>query len=248
VAARSVSTSTRFKGTAQETCDLINARGGRAVALPLDLEDAASRRALVTESIAREGRLDILVNNAGTAIYKKTDGMPLEEAFAQVQTYLLGPWDLCHQVLPHMKANGRGWIVNVGSCTTEPPTRPYADYNAQRGDETLYATLKAAMHRFSSGLAAELYDHNISVNVVAPVLAIFTPGIESLGWGLTADHEIMEPPEHIAEATLDLVCREPKECTGQVAFSYHYLDQVGRTTLSLDGMRVVQQRAGTQPT
>jgi 3-oxoacyl-[acyl-carrier protein] reductase len=242
VAARSLTSSTRFKGTVQETCELIESRGGRAIAMPLDLEDAASRRALIADTIARIGRLDILVNNAGTANYKKTDAMSLEEAFSQVQTYFLGPWDLCHQILPHMKANGRGWIVNVGSCAALPPTRPFAEYNAQRGDETLYATLKAAIHRFSTGLAAEVQQYNISVNVVAPVLAIFTPGIESLGWGLTADHDIMEAPEHIAEAALEMLCHEPKDHTGNIAFSYQYLDQIGRTTRSLDGMRVIQQR------
>ncbi len=245
VAARSVTHSTRFKGTVRETCGLIESRGGHAIAMPLDLEDAASRRALIAESIARVGRLDILVNNAGTANYKKTDAMPLEEALAQVQTYFLGPWDLCHHVLPHMKANGRGWIINVGSCAAQPPTLPYAEYNAQRGDETLYATLKAAIHRFSTGLAAEVQQHNISVNVVAPVLAIFTPGIESLGWGLTADHEIMEAPEHIAEAALDLLCHEPKDHTGNIAYSYQYLDAIRRSTMSLDGTRVIQQRGGS---
>lgn len=244
VAARSVDSAGRFKGTARETCDLIQGRGGRAFAMPLELENAASRAALIANSIERAGRLDILVNNAGTAIYKKTDAMTLAEAYAQVQTYFLGPWDLCHHVLPHMKANGRGWIVNVGSCAAQPHDQPpYEKYNAQRGDETLYATLKAAIHRFSKGLAAEVHQYNISVNVVAPVLAIFTPGIESLGWGLTPDHEMMEPPEHIAEAALDMVSHEPREHTGKIAFSYQYLDDIGRSTLTLDGSKVLYPRA-----
>lgn len=244
VAARSVTDSGRFEGTAEETCALIRSRGGRAIALHLDLVSPASRKGLIEEAIARVGHVDILVNNAGTAIYKKTDEMSLEECVAQAQTYLIGPWDLCHHVVPHMKARGRGWIVNIGSCAVLPPEGPpFEQYNAQRGAETLYAALKAGMHRFSLGLAAELHEHNISVNVVAPVLAVFTPGLDSLGLGLTPDHEIMEPVEHIAEAVLDMVSHEPREHTAKVAYSYKYLDEIGRSTMTLDGKHELQRRS-----
>jgi NAD(P)-dependent dehydrogenase (short-subunit alcohol dehydrogenase family) len=231
------------KGTAKATADIINGRGGKAFAMPLDLEDPASREALISGAIAKLGRIDILVNNAGTAAYIATDEMPLATAEAQTQTYLLGPWHLCNLILPHMKKNGGGWILTVGSCSVEPPTRPYDAYVAGRGNETLYATLKAAVHRLSTGLAAEVYADNIAVNVVAPVLAIFTPGLASLNLGLTAESEICEPIEDIAEASVELLSHPQRECTGQVEFSYQFLDRIGRSTMSLDGKTVMKDRS-----
>jgi 3-oxoacyl-[acyl-carrier protein] reductase len=231
------------RGSAVATTQLIEQRGGRALAAELDLERAESREALIAGAIERFGRIDVLVNNAGTATYLPTDKMPLSTAMAQTMTYLLGPWHLCHLVLPHMKRQGRGWILNVGSCAVAPPEPPYDAYNAARGNETLYATLKAAVHRLSTGLAAEVFADGIAVNVVAPVLAVYTPGLASLNLGITPDHLICEPIEDIAEAAVAILEPEPGEYTGRIEYSYQYLDRLGRSTRSLDGNRVIKQRS-----
>jgi NAD(P)-dependent dehydrogenase (short-subunit alcohol dehydrogenase family) len=241
VAARTVSAPPGVE-SADETVERILSRGGKATALPLDLERADSREALIEETVARFGRLDILVNNAGTAAYEPTDEMALATARSQIDTYFLGPWHLCHLALPHMKRAGRGWILQVGSCAVAAPEPPYDAYNAARGYETLYAAAKAAAHRLATGLAAEVYDDNIAVNVVAPVLAVYTPGLAALNLGLTPDHPIMEPVEDIAEAALDMLSREPADYTGQVEFSHQFLDRIGRSTRSLDGARVIKAR------
>jgi NAD(P)-dependent dehydrogenase (short-subunit alcohol dehydrogenase family) len=232
-------------GSATRTAELIKKRGGAAFPMSVDLENAASRAALIGGVLDRAGRIDIIVNNAGTAAYLPTEGMPLDTARAQVDTYFLGPWHLCHLVLPHMASNGGGWILNVGSCAVAPPEPPYGAYNTARGNEALYAALKAAMHRFSVGLAAEVHARNISVNVVAPVLAVYTPGLAALNLGITADNPICEPVEDIAEAAVAMLSRPPADYTGQVEFSYQFLDRIGRSTLSLDGTRVLKERSSS---
>ena len=229
------------EGSASETAELIRARGGKAHAMRIDLTDPASREALVAEVIDRLGRIDILVNNAGTAAYIKTDEMPLATAEAQIDTYFVGPWHLCHLALPHMKRRGRGRILTVGSCAVLPPTLPYEAYNAARGNETLYAACKAAAHRLAEGLAAEVHADNIAVNVVAPVGAVYTPGLASLGLAITPDMEIFEPIEDIAEAALYML-EQPIGYTGQVEYSYQFLDRIGRSTRSLDGKTVLKGR------
>jgi 3-oxoacyl-[acyl-carrier protein] reductase len=239
-AARTV-TAAGDRGSATETAELIRARGGKAIAMALDLEDRASREALIAGAIERLGRIDILVNNAGTAAYLKTDEMPVATAESQIATYFTGPWHLCSLVLPHMKAQGRGQILNVGSCAVLPPTLPYEDYNAARGNETLYAACKAASHRFAQGLAAEVQADHIAVNVVAPVGAVYTPGLASLGLGITPDMPIFEPIEDIAEAALHML-EQPIGYTGQVEYSYRFLDHIGRSTMSLDGRTVLKER------
>jgi NAD(P)-dependent dehydrogenase (short-subunit alcohol dehydrogenase family) len=228
-------------GSAEETAALIRERGGKAEAMRLDLESADSREALIAGTLARHGRIDILVNNAGTAAYIPTDAMPLATARSQIDTYFLGPWHLCHLVLPAMKHQGGGRLLTVGSCAVLPPERPYASYNAARGNETLYAACKAAIHRLSTGLAAEVHADNIAVNVVAPVGAIYTPGLASLGLAISPDMAICEPIEDIAEAALDMLSR-PLDYTAQVEFSYQFLDRIGRSTMSLDGRTVLTAR------
>lgn len=230
------------RGSAEETAALIRSRGGKATAMRVDMEDGASRAALIKGVIDRFGRIDVLINNAGTAAYIKTDEMPLATAESQIATYFTGPWHLSSLVLPHMKAAGQGRILNIGSCAVLPPTLPYEDYNAARGNETLYAACKAASHRLAEGLAAEVHEHNIAVNVVAPVGAIYTPGLASLGLGITPDMPIFEPIEDIAEAALHML-EQPLGYTGQVEYSYQFLDRIGRSTRSLDGASVLTERA-----
>src|SRR5690606_11560449 len=94
---------------------------------------------------------------------------------------------------------------NIGSSVIRPPTRPYAQYVATRGDEALYAGLKTALHRFSLGLAAELHADNIAVNVLGPAGAVLTPGLLALDLGITPENPISEPVEDIAEAALDML-------------------------------------------
>jgi 3-oxoacyl-[acyl-carrier protein] reductase len=229
------------RGGVQQTVDRITARGGSAIPLHVDMESAKSRESLISQVIERAKRIDILVNNAGTATYLATDAMPLAIARAQTETYFLGPWHLCHLVLPHMKRQGKGRILNIGSSVHLPPERPYEAYNAARGFETLYAGLKTGLHRFSQGLAAEVHAANIAVNVLGPVWAVYTPGLAALNLGLTPDMDFCEPVEDMAEAALDILSR-PIDYTGHIELSYKHLDRIGRSTRSLDGSRVVVER------
>jgi NAD(P)-dependent dehydrogenase (short-subunit alcohol dehydrogenase family) len=135
-----------------------------------------------------------------------------------------------------MKRQGQGWIVNLGSSSVTS-----YGHEGERG-LALYGALKAAVHRFTTGFAFELKEHNIAVNVVTPVTMILTGGTESLGLNSPEMQPHHERVEHIAEATLALVSKAPQEQTGVIAWSHQYLDEIGRSTMSLDGKTVVQQR------
>jgi 3-oxoacyl-[acyl-carrier protein] reductase len=243
-AARSLESPTSgFTGTVHDTVAQIRDLGGTATPLALDTTDDASRVAFVAAAIAATGGVDILVNNAGTAIYKETWAFTPEEAAQQMETYFTGPWRLCNLLTPHMMARGQGWILNLGSSSVvKLPKEPFAQHMQYFGHDVLYASLKAAVHRFTVGLAAELYEHNVAVNLVAPVGAVYTPGLESLDIGFSADHPAAEIPEQIAEAALDLVSHPPRDRTGVIAWSYKYLDEIGRPTRSLDGRSVLVAR------
>ena len=244
VGARSVDRPTGdFAGTVHETAEAIRSAGGRATPLAVDVTDAASRRAFVAASLEATGGVDILVNNAGTALYRATWDYDLSEAQAQIETYLTGPWHLCNLLLPQMIERGQGWVLNLGSSSAvKTPQQPYARHLEYHGHDVLYAMVKAAIHRFTVGLAAEVHEHGIAVNLVAPVGGVFTPGLDSLALGFGPDHAAVEVPEQIAEAALHLVSGDPRERTGIIAWSHRYLDEIARPTMSLDGRTVVVPR------
>jgi len=221
-------------GTIGETIELIEASGGAAVGIATDLEDPKSRDRLVDQALDRTGRIDILVNNAGFADYSVIEDMSFDTFDRTVEHYLRTPFALTRAAIPHMRKQGAGWIVNIGSVTGVAPVRPYREYHKKSGD-VIYASCKAALHRFTQGVAAELLDSNIAVNCVGPSTAIRTPGASQL----IPDSFPTEPVEYLAETVLAMCHRPAAERTGLVAFSLHYPWSQQLAVHSLDGTRVL---------
>lgn len=221
---------TALPGTIGETVALIEEAGGTAFAVAADLEDSRRRRQLVDEVLDRTGRLDILVNNAGYADYSVIEDMAMDTFDRTVEHYLRTPFVLSQCAIPHMRRQGAGWIVNIGSVTGLAPVRPFREYNKSSGD-VVYASMKAALHRFTQGLAAEVLDAGIAVNCVGPSTAVRTPGASQL----IPDSFPTEPVEYLAETVLAMCHLPAAERTGLVAFSLHYPWSQGLPVHTLDG-------------
>jgi 3-oxoacyl-[acyl-carrier protein] reductase len=185
--------------------------------------------------VDRAGGIDILINNAGFADYSTIDDMPMETFDRTVEHYLRAPFVLTKAALPHMREQGGGWIVNIGSVTGVAPIRPYREYNKTAGD-VIYASCKAALHRFTQGVAAELVDDNIAVNCVGPSTAVRTPGAAQL----IPDDFPTEPVEYLAETVLAMCHLPAVKRTGLVAFSLHYPWSQKLPVHSLDGAVVLE--------
>jgi 3-oxoacyl-[acyl-carrier protein] reductase len=224
-------------GTIGETVDLIEAAGGRAFGVAADLEDPEQRDGLVDEVVGRTGRIDILVNNAGFADYSVVESMSLETFDRTVDHYLRTPFVLTKAAVPHMRTQGAGWVVNIGSVTGVAPVRPYREYNKTSGD-VVYASMKAALHRFTQGVAAELLDANIAVNCVGPSTAVRTPGAAQL----IPDAFPTEPVEYLAETVLAMCHLPAAERTGLIAFGLHYPWSQHLPVHSLDGGQLLPAR------
>jgi NAD(P)-dependent dehydrogenase (short-subunit alcohol dehydrogenase family) len=85
---------------------------------------------------------------------------------------------------------------------------------------------KAALERFSTGLAAELYEDNIAVNALSPSRVVPTPG--TVFHHLTTwDNPEAEPASVMAEAALQLCSAEPKTLTGRITYSQQLLSELG---------------------
>jgi NAD(P)-dependent dehydrogenase (short-subunit alcohol dehydrogenase family) len=217
-------------GTLAETKALIEAAGCTAIAIAADLENPADRDSLIDRTVAAAGGIDILVNNAGYADYCRMEYMSLETFDRTIDHYFRVPFVLSKAAIPHMKAKGAGWIVNVGSTTALAPRKPYRPQQ-RAGGELIYASCKAALNRFSQGLAAELLDYNIAVNVIGPSTAIRTPGASDL---IPEGYET-EDPAYLAEAALQLCYLPAAERSGLVTYSMHYPYHLNIQVKSLDG-------------
>ena len=132
------------------------AQGGQALAL--DVTDEASMEAAVETILAAHGRIDVLVNNAGYGSYGAVEDVPLDEARRQVEVNLFGLARMTQLVLPAMRAQRSGTIVNVSSIGGKIYTPLGAWYHAT----------KHAVEGFSDALRFEVAEFGIRVVIVEP--------------------------------------------------------------------------------
>ncbi len=213
----------RFAGTIAATVAEIEAAGGRALAVRADLARPGERAALVEQVEAGLGPVDVLVNNAAVTWFTPVTDFSDKRFALMFEVQVTAPFDLARRVLPGMRERGRGAILNISSrAAIHPPVT-----RAGRGG-TVYGMCKAAIERFSTGLAAEVYADGIAVNALSPNRVVPTPG--TLFHHLTTEGAPdAEPPEVMAEAALAL-CR-PSEplLTGRIAYSQDLLAELGAT-------------------
>jgi short-subunit dehydrogenase len=126
--------------------------------IALDVTDAGSVTAAVTTVVARAGRIDILVNNAGFGVIGAAEESSTTQAQDLFDTNFFGLVRLTREVLPYLRAQGSGRIVNVGSVLGFLPA-PYA---------ALYAASKHAVEGYSESLDHETRDFGVRVTVVEP--------------------------------------------------------------------------------
>jgi len=225
----------QLPGTLTEMVERIRRRGGTAVAIQGDVADTAARQQVVRECEAHLGAIDILVNNAAVGAFRPFLDFSARDVSHTFDVNVRAPFDLCQRVVPSMRRRRRGWILNISSATAVHPTGPPFIPWETVGGQMLYAASKAALDRFSTGLAAELHSDGIAVNALSPVAAVITPGVKAMGIDQWIDDSMIEPVEAMAEAALALCSGDPATLTGRVAYSLPLLAELGRPIRALDG-------------
>jgi NAD(P)-dependent dehydrogenase (short-subunit alcohol dehydrogenase family) len=218
----------RFPGTINETVDRIRSDGGGAVAIAADLSHAEDRVRLVSETEEQLGPVDVLVNNAAVTFFQPIDGFPPRRRDLMFEVQVYAPMHLAQLVIPGMVERGRGWILNISSGAARQAVVPPDSARRAIGG-TVYGMCKAALERFSTGLASELYDHNVAVNALSPNRVVPTPG--TLHHHLVRPDDatqVVEPPEVMAEAAYALCEGPPTALTGRIAYSQDLLAELGR--------------------
>ena len=217
----------RLEGSLNGTVVAIRATGGEATAVAADISSEAECLRLVEAARAAYGRIDTLVNNAALNYYIPTTDYPTNRWIKAFAVNVHAPFILSKAVMPDMIAAGRGAIVNIGSGSAIGPGRgPYADQTVRGG--VMYGATKAALERFTQGLAQEVAHHGgIAVSCVSPSRTVPTPGTVYHKLMASLDDPRGEPPLMMARAALLLASEPAEKVNGRVTYSQQILQEFG---------------------
>lgn len=203
---------------AENTLECIRNEGKQASVMACDATDSSQVRAAVKHCVQQHGRIDILVNNVGVSMRGGPEDMDEETWNAQLQVNLTSAFLSCKYVIPHMRDQGGGAIVNVSSV---------AGLRYIGKPQVAYAAAKAGLLQFTHTSAVIHAHEGIRFNCVVPGL-MNTPLIEGLAQkyaggdteGFIASRHNQVPMGHMgtgwdtAHAVLFLVSDESRYITG----------------------------------
>ena len=217
----------RLEGSLDSTVAAIRAAGGEAVAAAADISAEAECLKLVEAARAAYGPIDTLVNNAALNYYIPTAEYPTGRWIKAFAVNVHAPFILSKAVLPDMIAARRGAIVNISSGSAIGPGRgPYKDQTVRGG--VMYGATKAALERFTQGLAQEVAQHGgIAVSCVSPSRTVPTPGTVYHKLMASLDDPRGEPPMMMARAALLLASEPADKVNGRVTYSQQILKEWG---------------------
>ena len=216
-----------LEGSLNRTVQNIVEAGGQARAIAANISEESECQRLVAEARDAYGPIGVLINNAALNYYLPTESYPTNRWIRSFSINVHAPFILSKEVLPDMIGGRGGAIVNISSGAAIGPGRgPYEDHKVRGG--TMYGATKAALERFTQGLAQEVAQYgNISINAVSPSQVVPTPG--------TVYHKLVsgmndpkgEHPSVMAQASLLLATEPAAKVNGRVTYSQQILAEFG---------------------
>ena len=177
--------------------------GAGADVLPIkaDVRRHVEMERAIDRAATHFGGLDVLVNNAGVGLFRPVADMSIDEWHTVNDTNLSGVFYCCHAALPHLRARGGGWIINISSLASKNPFPEAAAYCAS----------KAALNAFSEALMQEVRYDGVRVAYVLPgsvrtEFAARRPGGDD--WRLS--------PDDVAQVVVDLIAHPSRSLPSAV--------------------------------
>jgi citronellol/citronellal dehydrogenase len=225
----------QLEGSLDHTVETIKAAGGTAHAVAVDISLPEECEKLIEAARNMYGPVDVLVNNAALTYFIPIKDYPLNRWLRSWNVNVNAPFILSKLVLEDMLPHGRGSIVNISSGAAIGPGRgPYQNVAPESGG-TCYGAEKAALERFTQGLAQEVYAAGVSVTCVSPSQVVPTPGTVFHHLVTGMDDPRGEPPVLMARAALLLASEPLEKVSGRVTYSQQILSEFG--WLSKDGAK-----------
>ena len=139
----------------------LTASGANAISIPTDVSDETATERMAAETVGRFGRIDILINNAGyfkTAFRGRFEDIGVDEWDKAFAVNTRGPWLCSKAVVPYMRQQGSGKIINISSNTVNRGVPNFLHY----------VSSKAALTGLTRSMAREVGNDNICVNTLSP--------------------------------------------------------------------------------
>jgi len=204
LAAKTVTPHATLAGTIQSVAAEVEAAGGRALPLKLDVRDESSIQSAVEIAVASLGGIDILVNNASAILLAGTLATPMKRFDLMFGVNVRGTFACSQACIPHLMKAANPHILNLS-----PPLNMDAKWFK---DHTAYTMSKYGMSMCTLGMAAELAAHGIAVNSLWPRTTIATAAIE-----VNFPPEILRAsrkPAIMADAAYAILNRDSRRHTG----------------------------------
>jgi NAD(P)-dependent dehydrogenase (short-subunit alcohol dehydrogenase family) len=226
VCARSEQGSPGLPGSIGETAAEIEALGRRALAIKMDVGKEEDIQATIDRVLGEWGRIDIVVNNAATLGREGGNFLDGDPAFLMrsFMTNVQAPYVISRLVARKMAETGGGTIVNLtsGAAHNSPPPSPESLARLAVANSPVYGITKAALNRFATGVATELFPLGVAIVALDPgFVATERATLNPMPWMDLSRAEGMDIPARAAA----LICRDGMAYTGRVVTAHEVLDQ-----------------------
>jgi citronellol/citronellal dehydrogenase len=218
VAAKTAEAHDRLPGTIYSTARAIEAAGGAALPVRVDVRDEAQIHAAVEQAVGRFGGIDILVNNASAISLTRTEETPLKRYDLMMDVNVRGTFACTQACLPYLRK-----AANPHVLTLSPPLDLEPRWF---GPHVAYTTSKFAMSMLVLGLAEELRPEGIAVNALWPRTLIATSALKIAAPDAP---ERSRTPEIMADAAHRILTRDSRAYTGRFSVDEQVLRAAGVT-------------------
>ena len=206
-------------GSIEQTAREVRERGPEALALELDLRDEARVDEVVEESIDRFGEVDIVINNASAIQLANVADVPADRFDLLTEVNVRGTHLVAHAFADHLAGLDGAWLL-----TNAPPVT-----TDRAPGKAPYAWSKLGMSFVTLSLAEELAGDDVGCNTFWPVTTIDTRATRYFGLGTEDDWRTSEV---VSDAVLEILARDPAECTGESFYDEALLREAGVTDFS----------------